>query len=544
MRWPRRLTFLALATFIPAIVGDARAEMGPDPQQDRAGVPAALLALLPPASRSPSERTRLVEGHASRGAYVTEHIILPEGDRSHSFDVEYTVDPELDTLVRGILEAKGVSLGHVILMDPASGEIFSYVSTDPGRFPATRPYPTASLMKVVTAAAVLRNAPKAANRDCRYLGSPWELQPDQLEPPAKGGLIESFRRAIAHSNNQCFARLAVHDVGGLALLAEMRQLALLDAPAASHPAGRVELPQGRLALGYLGSGMAGSFITPLAAARLAAALSRGELVEPHWIARVHDAAGELLALPARASPRQVWSTEIADELRSILVGVTESGTAMAAFRDRSGLPLLGSIRVAGKTGTASGTQPTGRYQWFIGLAPADAPRIAIAAIVVDEPSARRSASQIAAATLHSVFCTSEACDASRVERLHARARAQEEELDRELAAREPEPSSPHVSETPAAPAVNELDQSPRPIGVAALEFPRHLRHKKVNGKVVLLLELSADGEVMDAKIDSSDLPAFNEFVAKTVKGWRFTPPTQGGRPVEAKARLPIPIQVR
>jgi hypothetical protein len=61
----------------------------------------------------------------------------------------------------------------------------------------------------------------------------------------------------------------------------------------------------------------------------------------------------------------------------MLMETTRSGTARRAFRARGGRPLLGEVRVAGKTGSLSGRDPDGRYEWFIGVAPADDPRIAV-----------------------------------------------------------------------------------------------------------------------------------------------------------------------
>src|SRR4029453_18653582 len=106
----------------------------------------------------------------------------------------------------------------------APGEVSAYVPPDPQAFPATRAYPTASLMKVVTAAAMLREKPSAARRSCRYLGSPYHLDAAQLAAPRSGGRIDSFDDALAISNNQCFARLAVHDVGRAALLSEIERV--------------------------------------------------------------------------------------------------------------------------------------------------------------------------------------------------------------------------------------------------------------------------------------------------------------------------------
>lgn len=91
---------------------------------------------------------------------------------------------------------------------------------------------------------------------------------------------------------------------------------------------------------------------------------------------------------------------------------------------------------------------------------------------------------------------------------------------------------------------SQLDRNPRPIGVTGFNFPRRLKKQKVSGKIVLLIKLSEEGEVMDVQIDQSNLPRFDAFVLEEVAGWRFTPPTMQGRPVKAQARLPIPINIR
>ena len=550
---------LALALLVADAQAGALEDAPPDPSPDlrllpvSPPAPAAALHLLPPGVRSTEERAGLApirEGEAlgPQSGSVIERITNPTSAAGASewFEVEYTVDPTLDERVRDLLSEGRVPLGHVILLDPATGEIFSYVSTDPETFPATRVYPTASLMKVVTAAAVLRNAPESASRDCHYSGSPYRLARSSLKPRAGGDRVDSFQRAIAISNNQCFGRLAVHDVGEEALLAEMHRLGLLEPPAPVHPAGQVDPIADSLDLGHLGSGLAGSFITPLAAARLAAVLAQGQLVRPYWIARVRDAEGNLLALPGREAPRRVWPPELADELRELMVAVTARGTAKSAFRNDRGKPLLGPIRVAGKTGSLSGTNPDGRYEWFIGVAPAEAPRIAIAVVVVNGPLWWSNASGIAAATLHSVFCDGGSCDASAIDPLHARASSRRAEIEQEqqallqvamerAAAERERRISKHDSP--------DLDQAPRPIGATELDFPRRLLRRKARGTIVLLVELNPEGEVLGAQVDSSDLPRFDDFVLGEIKSWKFTPPTKRGRPVHAKARLPISIDI-
>jgi len=501
-------------------------------------------------------------------------------------DAALAQEPLLQDRARALLESRGVELGHVVLMSPQTGELFAYVSTDPDRFPATRAYPAASLMKVVTAAALARRAPHATREPCAYAGNPYRLTAAGLEAPPGTARLASFRDALALSNNQCFARLAVGHLAPQSLQAEIRRTGLLEPPAPGHAPGRVEAPASPLALGRLASGLAGSFITPLAAARLAALLARGELVIPHaptlgeGIPR--GPAPPAGALPptgptAASPPLQVWPRELADRLRALLVSVTERGTARSAFRDARGQRRLGPVRVAGKTGTLTGSDPSGLYRWFIGVAPAEAPRLALAVLVVGE---QHSAAELAASLLEEVFCAQEVCTSAGAEGLHARARARARAHARALvgmraadpgamhqsegareatrkamgeASREPvrEPihlwvahrgdeGGPTAQESADPPA---LDALPRPRAGTRLELPPRLRGEKTRGEIVLLLELSPEGTVLEARVDSSDLPALEDTVLRQVRGWAFTPPRRDGSPVRATARLPIAIDI-
>lgn len=324
--------------------------------------------------------------------------------------IEYTLDAELTRHVFRVLRRGRVSLGNVVVMEPISGRVLAYAATDPQRFPPTRHYPAASLVKVITAAAALGQSPRLARLPCRYSGSPYRLTPSRVDPPANGRTV-SLRRALATSNNQCLAQLAVHALGAAPLMDAIARFGWLDSPGPGHAAGSAEAGQEPYDLGRLGSGLSGTRITPLHAVQLAAMLAHGELVAPRWVERVVDPQGRELALPASPAPRRVLGPELTDELRGMLVDTTRLGTARRAFRKRGGAPLLGSVAVAGKTGSLSGRSPDGRYEWFIGVAPADSPRVAVATVLVQNDLWWRNASQIAAEVLRGVFCNDGDCRA-------------------------------------------------------------------------------------------------------------------------------------
>ena len=90
---------------------------------------------------------------------------------------------------------------------------------------------------------------------------------------------------------------------------------------------------------------------------------------------------------------------------------------------------------------------------------------------------------------------------------------------------------------------SELDQMPRPASGTQLKFPRRLKRKKASGTIVILLQLSETGEVLNVELEKSNLPEFNDVVLAQVADWNFTAPTKEGRPVKAQAKLPIPIKI-
>jgi peptidoglycan glycosyltransferase len=372
-------------------------------------------ALSPDALAAPTSRALLRALEENAGVFERRFALNESG----SVRLRYSLDPELTRAIWRIIEQGRIERAHVIVMDLETGALAAYVSSDPRAFPPDRAYPAASLVKVVTAAAALDAAPSLARGVCRFAGSPYVLTPSRVNPPKRGAEI-TLERALATSNNQCFAQWAVHRVGARGMLDAIDRFGLLSPPAPDHPPGDVEDPgDSALELGELGSGLDGLMITPLHAAQLAGTLAHGKLLEPRWIEAAFDADGAALAVASSPRERVVLSEALARQLRELLRETTERGTARRAFRPR-GRPLLPGIAVAGKTGSLKGANPAGRYEWFAGVAPADKPQLAIATVVVQGPRWWTSGSQLAAQVFRAAFCPGGKCSAGAVDRLATR----------------------------------------------------------------------------------------------------------------------------
>jgi peptidoglycan glycosyltransferase len=129
-------------------------------------------------------------------------------------------------------------------------------------------------------------------------------------------------------------------------------------------------------IGRIGIGQGGLEVTPLQMAMVAAAVANGgKLMAPHMTARVVNSTGVSVKTISPSVYNQVMKASTAQQLAQMMRKVVEEGTGTAA--------QLGGINVAGKTGTASiGVQGSGLTEpWFIGFAPIENPKVAVAVTV-------------------------------------------------------------------------------------------------------------------------------------------------------------------
>ncbi|MDQ7843199.1 MAG: penicillin-binding transpeptidase domain-containing protein [Armatimonadota bacterium] len=144
----------------------------------------------------------------------------------------------------------------------------------------------------------------------------------------------------------------------------------------------------------------GISVTPVQLLAAVAALGNGGwLPRPHVVRAVRDPAGRLTAAADGRPARRVVRAETAAAVLAMMVKVVEEGSGRLARID--------GYQVAGKTGTAQKAAPRGGYDpdryvaSFVGIVPADAPRLAILAIL-DEPHGAYYGSEVAAPVFREV----------------------------------------------------------------------------------------------------------------------------------------------
>lgn len=318
-----------------------------------------------------------------------------------------TIDSELQAFAYRLL---GGQRGSIAAIDPATGEILALVSSpsyDPNRLEELWPtllkdpaspmlnratqglYPPGSTMKVVTGIGALEKDPGTKNKTF-YSPGYIMVKGYRLADTTKGNF--SFEGALQHSSNAVFASLGL-DLGPNEFVSTGKKFYFEKSIPFDTPVKISSLPkpdsEQELAEDAIGQGRILS--SPLQMALVAAAVAnRGILKEPHMIREIRDPGGELIKTVRSKDLETVTTPEAAEVMTKAMIAVVNGGTGRAA--------ALPGIQVAGKTGSAE--NPHGpAHSWFIGFAPADNPKVAIAVIVENAGTGGTVAAPIARAFL-------------------------------------------------------------------------------------------------------------------------------------------------
>lgn len=332
-----------------------------------------------------------------------------QGKQQEGNDIVTNIDADAQRVALSGLEAAG--FGAVVALEPSSGRVRVLASNppyDPNRVPeelselnqdensplldrATQgQYPPGSTFKVVTAAAGLDSgtigpqttidAPGTIEVQGRALSNDF----DQSFGPI------SLDTALTNSVNTWFAQLGER-LGSDTLFEYMDRFGFGSTPAIDLPSDQVYksgvFESGELLgrgdavdVGRIAIGQERLAVTALQMAEVASAVANGgSLMRPQIWSRVVDPDGRVADRLDPSQYSRPIEEETAAELTTAMEGVVDEGTGTAA--------AIPGVPVAGKTGTAETpfNESCGggdvNQAWFIGFAPADEPRVAIAATV-------------------------------------------------------------------------------------------------------------------------------------------------------------------
>lgn len=345
------------------------------------------------------------ELRSRRDLTISDLIAVLLGRDLRPLSLQVTLDPVLQEAAYELLEGQR---GAVVALDPTTGAILALVSSpsydpavfldreavdrrrdlldDPARPLADRAtrelYPPGSTFKVVVTAAAF---------DAGVAGPETEY-PDPVEFPLPGstatisnfeggpcgdGTAVTVQDAFVRSCNTTFAALGIN-VGAEEIARTAEGLGFdrnlrfpWNVARSTFPLDEVADDPAALAQSAIGERDVRA--TPLTMAMVAAAVANGgETMAPYLVQLVFDADGEPVETTEPTTLGRAMSPATATVLSGLMELVVTEGTGR-----RAAVP---GIRIAGKTGTAA--SPEGPpHAWFIGFAPVERPRIALAVLV-------------------------------------------------------------------------------------------------------------------------------------------------------------------
>jgi cell division protein FtsI/penicillin-binding protein 2 len=345
-----------------------------------------------------SERPRFDKRLGDRYASIT---------KKNNF-VFYTLDPELQEHVSRIVAKAQASHVAIVAMNPSNGAVLAIAgksqSIDDIEYHAR--FPAASLFKVVTAAAAVEQAGIAPHSLIPFRGGNYTLNQANYYPDARRDQrMMSVGEALGRSCNPVFGQIGVKYLNGQILSRYARQFGFnrsleFEAPL---PESSAWIPQDDLyELSRTSAGFGEVRVSPIHAAAFMSGIANGGMLpRPQIVDTVVSPEGTVIHTQKSEVLQRIVEESTADSLMAMMRNTTTIGTSRREFM-RGSTPTLGTIDVAGKTGTLTGDNPHGLNNWFIGAAPISNPQIAVTLITVD-PRQSSKASHLARLVFQKYF---------------------------------------------------------------------------------------------------------------------------------------------
>ncbi|MDO4744350.1 MAG: penicillin-binding transpeptidase domain-containing protein [Clostridia bacterium] len=322
-------------------------------------------------------------------------IDIFQGDKKKGFDLNLTIN---NTVQKHAYSQMRGRRGALVAMNPQTGEVIAMVSLpdfDPNAENLEKSwgdivedensplisrtiqglYPPGSTYKTVTLAAAFENGISEKVFDDIGSFTIGDVTVENYNSKAYGEI--SLERAFSVSSNQVFCNVG-YDLGSDAVL-EIAQRFGVDKELSFD----LEIAKSRIeykkmtdtdgALVSIGQGQL--LTTPMHMAMICSAVANGgELIQPYLVDSVTKNNTVLQKGKTKVLGR-VISEECAAYVGEQMVNAVKSGTGTKA--------RISGVAVAGKTGTAENEKEKD-HSWFIGYAPAEDPKIAVAVILEND----------------------------------------------------------------------------------------------------------------------------------------------------------------
>ncbi|MDU5080863.1 penicillin-binding transpeptidase domain-containing protein [uncultured Tissierella sp.] len=323
-----------------------------------------------------------------------KNIVAPTTEGN---SIKLTIDHDLQTKARSLLKGKK---GSIVAMNPTTGEVYAMVSlpdfdvsnlkedwkeiTENPDSPlinrATQGlYAPGSTFKIITTIAALNTVNLDKSYECTGSTNINGYVFKDYQGKAHGNI--DLKQALVKSCNTYFTEKAIEigkdKIGNVAEKFMINNDIPFDLPIKnSQFPFKENLGKTDIAAAAIGQGKL--LVTPLNMALIASGIANGgQVVKPILVKEIISKNDKILRKNTTEILSQGTDSIIANEVKDMMVEVIKSGTGTNA--------RIKNVKVAGKTGTAENSSGKS-HAWFVGFAPADDPKVAVAVILEEEGS--------------------------------------------------------------------------------------------------------------------------------------------------------------
>jgi peptidoglycan glycosyltransferase len=334
-------------------------------------------------------------GEAGKFQEFPSEIELPIDGTHSKVIVQYAFDPDLQNSMQKLFSTYHPDYGAFVAMDASTGQILSMVSYSGngtkadalGNLTLRATFPSASVFKVVTAAAAIEEHKLSADSVIPYNGRNHTLYRSNVfsDRVTRWTRYITLKEAFARSINTVFGKigarsLSAEDLRKYATKFGFNRTIVADLPVGE---GKAVIEDDPWAVAEAASGYTKeNTMSPLQGAMIAAAIANGgQMMEPFAVSSIHTQNGEILysAQPNVASVTVDKPT--AEQIRDLMRATIKKGTSRRSFNGFF-KGRFSFVDVGGKTGSLTGTDPKGKYDWFVGYADDGSHKIAVAALSI------------------------------------------------------------------------------------------------------------------------------------------------------------------
>ncbi|MBL7714909.1 MAG: penicillin-binding protein [Bdellovibrionales bacterium] len=345
--------------------------------------------------------------------FPTEVEMMVEG-KPEKVHLDYSFDERLQGEMESLIQMYRPDYGAFVAVDANTGRILSMVSyshhADLDDHLALRAtFPAASVFKVVTAAAAIAEGNMNANTSMQFNGRNHTLYKSAVLKTKINRWTRTItlKEAFSRSVNTVFAKLGIFNVGSEDLRDYASRFGFNRMIASDLPIqeGRAVISDNLWQLAETSSGFTkDTTMSPLQGALIAAAISNGgKMMEPFAVEKITRGTDGLKLYQAQPQLfQEVVTLPVANELKSLMRETVRRGTSSGSFRRFFRGPYA-LLDVGGKTGSLTGLDPKGKYDWFVGYGELGQSKIAVAALTISEKYWRVKSSYLARRSFETYF---------------------------------------------------------------------------------------------------------------------------------------------